>query len=273
MKQRQALPRRLNRLKPFAVMLLWLFMLGSFPWPAQADEYVNNLARQEKPTAPAPALADINQGKLRYQATLMDHNLTIGDYQLQWSISPSQYTINTSLLPSGLVRLFVSYRLQEQSTGRVEQGQLNWRRYEIQQIESDAQKPYSFEFAERVDGTHINLNGKITAIEQKPLDLPSAFITLMKAMMAEELPSDWQQRLNLITSSTQVEVLMKRQADEQIHVPAGDFDTRVLLGETSGAGDKMFLHLWYAQDQHYPVRMIFSNSKGQKFLINLVKVL
>lgn len=209
--------------------------------------------------------AEIYKGNLRFQAKQLDRNLDIGDYRLRWQINPKTYQVNTSLVPRGLVSLLVSFQLREESTGTNKNGLLTWQKYEIQQVDDDKNKPYAFESAERI-GKMVKFGDKKLPFVARLADIPSAFIILMQAMANPEVASDWSELLELVTSRDKISVIMKRLADEKIEVPAGTFTTRVVQGEEK----KNILQLWFDINTKYPVKIVFSNSKGERFLLELV---
>lgn len=210
--------------------------------------------------------------KLRFNAKLLDRNINIGKYTLSWTIMPNRYQVNTALVPSSWVKLFYSKSLREESVGNVSQGALSWQSYELHEVDNDASIPYTYELAER-KGNYIKFAKQELPIVHPPMDIPSAFVTLMSIMSNPKTPEQWQAHYDLVTSRDRVSVTMKRLKDEPINVPAGSYQTRVVRATPDKANSKVFLQIWFDQSTSYPVSIIFSNHKGQKFLMDLEEIL
>lgn len=257
--------------------LLILLMLGMIGREAASEVEATPLPRTlpvniTKPSATSPISFDGREKTLNFQATWLDQNLDIGRYTLSWLLAPQRYEVVTSLTPGGFVSLFYSNVLRERSEGQVQNNQLVWRHYELQELEDNNPKPLEKRTVKRI-GDSVQLNGgKEVMISSPPFDLPSIFIALMlEAANADNTQSgsQWEKSYLLLTSKKSVNATIRREPDERLVLDKQTFDTRVYKAIPENPKSKLRLQLWFDQAHYYPVKIIFTNSKDRQFQLEL----
>lgn len=216
-----------------------------------------------------PTIFDGHKITLKFNAKLLDRNIFLGQYELNYQLYSNRYHITTKLEPSGLVKMIYGKTLREESSGEIKNGELYWKNYEINEVDSNNKEPYIFESVVR-SGDVVKLKNQEVRFQNQPLDIPSAFIVFMQKTLNSN--SAWQENFDIFTSRENVIINAQRLGDENVDVPAGNFQTRVVRATPINSNSKLFLQVWVDNKQNHPVSIVFSNNKGVRFLMDLVQV-
>ena len=201
-----------------------------------------------------------NTGEIIYKAESLDYKLHLGIYKYSWSANDSSYKINTSLKAEGFASLLVDYSLREEISGIVKNDVINWKEYVIFQEFAANPAKNSSERAFLKENGKVQLKNEEKPPKHQPYDIPSVILRLMNEIPVEgkSLP------MSILYINDMFPVNISLTKIESVIVPAGKFECWLWEAKV----DNKELKIWFNLENRLPIQIVFTNSKGLKFLLS-----